>query len=94
MPHARLIQNVFVIALVLLARPALALELVYVHDPACPYCRQWDRVIGPIYGKSEDAKHGRGPQMRPSGFCPEHPMAQTARAAPRRSRPWGPSPLF
>lgn len=38
------------------ATPARALELLYVRDPACPWCREWERVIGPIYPKSAEGK--------------------------------------
>jgi hypothetical protein len=43
-------------ALVLMAAPADAAELVYVFDPGCPYCRLWDREIGPAYGGSAEGK--------------------------------------
>lgn len=51
-----------VFAWLVLLCPVHALELVYVHDPACVYCRQWDRVIGPAYPNSEEAK--RAPLRR------------------------------
>lgn len=38
------------------AVPAAAAELLYVHDPACGYCREWERTIGPIYPKSAEGK--------------------------------------
>ncbi|HEX2116104.1 MAG TPA: thioredoxin family protein [Alphaproteobacteria bacterium] len=42
--------------LVLLVAPATAAELVYVFDPGCPYCRLWDREIGPAYGRTAEGK--------------------------------------
>ncbi len=36
-----------------LALPAQALELVMFRRAGCPWCLQWDRAIGPIYGKTE-----------------------------------------
>lgn len=39
-----------------LAVPAGAAELVYVYEPGCPYCRMWDREIGPVYGKTAEGR--------------------------------------
>jgi hypothetical protein len=32
---------------------ALAAELVMIRQAGCPGCAQWDREIGPIYGKTD-----------------------------------------
>jgi hypothetical protein len=37
-----------------LAAPAVA--LVYVREVGCPYCREWDAHIGPVYGKTPEAR--------------------------------------
>lgn len=47
---------VLLLGAVMQAWPAAAAELLYVHDPACGYCREWERVIGPIYPKSAEGK--------------------------------------
>lgn len=36
--------------------PAVAAELLYVHDPSCGYCREWERAIGPSYPGSSEGK--------------------------------------
>lgn len=41
---------------------ARAAELVYVHESGCPYCRQWERQIGPVYDKTSE---GRRAGLRP-----------------------------
>jgi hypothetical protein len=46
----------FLFAALAFAAPATAAELLYVHDPACGYCREWERVIGPIYPRSAEGK--------------------------------------
>lgn len=47
-----------VVALITLAAiaPTQAAELLYVYDTSCVHCREWERVIGPIYPKTEEAK--------------------------------------
>lgn len=42
--------------LVALATAVRAAELIYVHEVGCPYCIQWERQIGPIYGKTDEAR--------------------------------------
>lgn len=37
------------------ARAAQAL-LLYVREASCPYCRLWDKQIGPIYPRSAEAR--------------------------------------
>jgi thioredoxin-related protein len=41
---------------VALAVPAQALELIMYRSAGCPYCAAWDRVIGPIYPKTDLGK--------------------------------------
>lgn len=41
---------------------AQAAELVYVHEAGCPYCRQWERQIGPVYDRTPE---GRRAALRP-----------------------------
>lgn len=61
----------------------LAAELVMFEQRACPWCAEWDRVIGPIYAKSDVARRAplrrvqkEGPQaseytlLRPIRFTP------------------------
>lgn len=37
--------------------PALATaELIYIHEPGCPYCRKWEREIGPAYPNSDEGR--------------------------------------
>lgn len=53
-----IVRRALVSALVLGALPAQAAPratLVYVRDATCPYCRQFDRRIGPIYPRSREA---------------------------------------
>ena len=38
------------------ARWAVAAELVMFRRDGCPYCATWDRVVGPIYPKTEIGK--------------------------------------
>jgi hypothetical protein len=38
------------------AAPATAAELVMYRRAGCPYCATWDRVIGPIYPKTDIGK--------------------------------------
>ena len=38
------------------ARSAVAAELVMFRRDGCPYCATWDRVVGPIYPKTEIGK--------------------------------------
>ena len=33
-------------------------QLVHVFEPGCPYCRQWDREIAPIYPKTAEGQQG------------------------------------
>lgn len=41
------------LALALLAQPAFAAELLMLRRAGCPYCATWDRVVGPVYPKSD-----------------------------------------
>jgi uncharacterized Zn-finger protein len=36
--------------------PRAAVALVYVREVGCPYCREWDARIGPVYGKTPEAR--------------------------------------
>lgn len=42
--------------LMLLALPALAVELVMVEQPGCTYCAQWNEEIAPAYPKTDEGK--------------------------------------
>lgn len=42
--------------LAVVAVPAVALELLMVERPGCPYCKRWDIEIAPHYGKTEEAR--------------------------------------
>jgi thioredoxin-like negative regulator of GroEL len=42
-----------VVALVLGAYAAAAMELVMYRRAGCPWCAAWDRDVGPVYGKTE-----------------------------------------
>lgn len=57
----RLFQNALIWLLFLIvelaAGRAMAAELVYVHELGCPYCRQWERQIGPVYDKTSEGRH-------------------------------------
>lgn len=44
------------ILLVFAGAQAIALELVMFTQPGCPYCRQWERVVEPIYARSDEGK--------------------------------------
>lgn len=41
-------------AAALVALPAAAAELVMVEEHGCPWCRQWNREIGGIYGNTPE----------------------------------------
>lgn len=47
--------------LAMLGAPRAA-ELIYVHERGCPYCRQWERQIGPVYGNTSE---GRRAPLKP-----------------------------
>jgi hypothetical protein len=49
----RLTCIVPLVAAVLFATAAPALELVMFRRAGCPWCAAWDREIGPIYAKTE-----------------------------------------
>lgn len=49
----RTIARPAALALALLAQPAFAAELVMFRRDGCPYCATWDRVLGPVYPKSD-----------------------------------------
>jgi protein-disulfide isomerase len=51
-----ILHCVLAVTLLMFAGPAVAAELVYVFEPGCPYCRLWDREIGPVYPKTAEAK--------------------------------------
>jgi hypothetical protein len=42
--------------LIMLAQPALALELVMFDEDGCVWCARWTEEIGPIYPKSEEGR--------------------------------------
>lgn len=31
-------------------------ELIYIHEPGCPYCRKWEREIGPAYPNTDEGR--------------------------------------
>ena len=39
-----------------------AAELLYIFDPTCPYCKAWEREIGPSYDKTAE---GRRAPLKP-----------------------------
>jgi hypothetical protein len=44
-------------AAAVLASPALwASELVMFEQPGCVYCQRWDREVGALYGKTDEAR--------------------------------------
>jgi thioredoxin-related protein len=45
-----------VIAALLIAFPAAAIELVMVEQEGCVYCEQWNEDIGGIYSKTTEGK--------------------------------------
>lgn len=45
-----------VIAALLIAFPAAAIELVMVEQEGCVYCEQWDEDISGYYGKTDEGK--------------------------------------
>ena len=49
----RVIASVAAVALALFAQPALAAELFMYRRAGCPYCATWDRVVGPIYPRTD-----------------------------------------
>jgi hypothetical protein len=55
-------RSAAVALLMLLSGRADASELVYVFEPGCPYCRLWDREVGPVYGRTDE---GRRAALRP-----------------------------
>ena len=50
------------LALFVLAVPARAAELVMLEEVGCPWCEEWNRVIGPIYPKTSEGR--RAPLRR------------------------------
>ncbi|MBL6958800.1 MAG: hypothetical protein ISR52_07460 [Rhodospirillales bacterium] len=36
--------------------PLAAAELVYFHEDACPWCERWQKEVGVIYHKTDEAK--------------------------------------
>lgn len=46
----------------LLALPARAAELLMVTTPGCPFCAKWERDLGAIYPRTEEAR--RAPLRR------------------------------
>jgi hypothetical protein len=59
-----------------LALPAQALELLMFRRAGCPWCLQWDRAIGPIYGKTE---FGRTAPIRMVDLDRDKPDVELAR---------------
>ncbi|MCB8823502.1 thioredoxin family protein [Microvirga rosea] len=45
--------NLLIVALGLSVQASQAAELVMVRRSGCPYCQTWDRMIGPVYSKSD-----------------------------------------
>lgn len=46
----------FLIPLLGTLSPGAAAELVYVHESGCPYCRQWEREVGPVYDRTAEGR--------------------------------------
>ena len=54
--HSRLAATVALAAALLTGPSVSAAELVMFWRTGCPYCEQFDREIGPIYGKTDEGK--------------------------------------
>jgi thioredoxin-related protein len=54
----RLMQRLvtILIALLALAGPVAAAELLMFRSAGCPYCAAWDHAIGPVYPKTDIGK--------------------------------------
>ena len=55
--HRALAFSAAVLALMATAPPVWAAELIMFRRAGCPYCLTWDRVIGPVYPKSDIGRH-------------------------------------
>lgn len=58
-------------------------ELIYIHEPGCPYCRKWEREIGPAYPNTDE---GRRAPLR-AVHIRELPSAGLALMRPARYTP-------
>ncbi len=56
LPLLRIFAAGIFVLLASLAAQAGAVELVYVFDPGCPYCRLWDKEIAPVYEKTAEGQ--------------------------------------
>jgi hypothetical protein len=83
---------VLMIASILFASHADALELLMFRRQGCPWCDAWDREIGPIYAKTDlggriairfiDLDHGNGMKLKlesPVHFTPTFVLIQEDR---------------
>lgn len=53
-----LFQNALAgVLLAVAAGPAMALELIMVHQVGCHYCQRWTEEIGPIYPNTAEGRH-------------------------------------
>jgi hypothetical protein len=53
---SRFVRALTLIAALLAGPVASAAELVMFERAGCPYCAQFDREIGPIYGRTDEGK--------------------------------------
>ena len=73
----------FTLALVMLALPASAAELIMFTQKGCVYCQRFDRDIAPAYDKTDEGK--RAPLRRVD--IADHPTADLAFIARERFTP-------
>jgi thioredoxin-related protein len=59
--HRPILLSSFLVALLSLCAtmPARSAELLMFESAACPYCEEWNKVIGPIYPKTSEARVAR-----------------------------------
>jgi hypothetical protein len=54
--------GVLLLCFLLLATATQAAELLYIFEPGCPYCKAWEKEIGPSYDKTSE---GRRAPLKP-----------------------------
>jgi hypothetical protein len=55
-PKSSLLRTAFLMAALLWPAAAPAAELLMYERNGCVWCARWDRDVGPVYGKTEEAK--------------------------------------
>jgi hypothetical protein len=76
--------------------PSVAAELLMFRRAGCPYCLAWDRIVGPVYPKTElgqraplrviDLDEGNQPNMelqRPVRYTPTFVLVEDGREVGR-----------